>query len=140
MKGSDSPACCMTKCRLHFCEILMKVSHAMSCTPDTSVIDVINFYFKVVTCLPLTFMSLVHELEKLVDDSLEELPVGFEESRVLANDVHDVGGADRLVVLSTLLLGQAEEILDDRNQETLLHLLAWRKRQRGRISVRGLRI
>lgn len=112
----------------------------MSCTPDTSVIDVINFYFKVVTCLPLTFMSLVHELEKLVDDSLEELPVGFEESRVLANDVHDVGGADRLVVLSTLLLGQAEEILDDRNQETLLHLLAWRKRQRDRISVRGLRI
>ena len=85
-------------------------------------------------------MSLVHELEKLVDNSLEELPVGFEESRVLANDVHDVGGADRLVVLSTLLLGQAKEILDDRNQETLLHLLAWRKRQRDRISVRGLRI
>ena len=37
-----------------------------------------------------TLVSLVSELEELVDDSLEELPVSFEESRVLTNNVHDI--------------------------------------------------
>ena len=32
----------------------------------------------------------MHELEQLVDDSLEEFPMGLEESWVLADDVHDV--------------------------------------------------
>ena len=32
--GSCSPDCCITKCRRHFCAILMKVSQAMSCTPS----------------------------------------------------------------------------------------------------------
>lgn len=49
-----------------------------------------------------TFVSLVHELEQLVDDCLEELPVRFEEARVLADDIHDVRRDDRLVVLATL--------------------------------------
>lgn len=37
----------------------------------------------------LQFLT-VHELKQLVDDSLEELPVGSEEARILAHDVHDV--------------------------------------------------
>ena len=35
-------------------------------------------------------MSLVSELKELVDDSLEELPVSFEETRVLTDNVHDI--------------------------------------------------
>lgn len=46
----------------------------------------------------------VHELKQLVDDGLEELPVGSEEARILTNDVHDVGRYDGLVVLASLLL------------------------------------
>lgn len=37
----------------------------------------------------LQFLT-VHELKQLVDDSLEELPVGSEEARILAHNVHDV--------------------------------------------------
>lgn len=52
-------------------------------------------------------MRLVHELEQLVDNRLEEPPVGPEEPGVLAHDVHDVGGDDGLVVLALLLLAKA---------------------------------
>ena len=38
----------------------------------------------------LTFVGFMHELEELVDDSLEEFPVRLEESWVLADNVHDV--------------------------------------------------
>src|SRR5690242_513303 len=54
-----------------------------------------------------TLVRLVHELEELVDDSLQELPVCLEESRVLANNVHDVTSDNGLVVLATLHLGKA---------------------------------
>lgn len=37
-----------------------------------------------------SLVGLVSELEELVDDGLEELPVSFEETRVLTDDVHDV--------------------------------------------------
>ena len=37
-----------------------------------------------------SFVSLVHELEQLVNDRLEEPPVGSQEPRVLSDDVHDV--------------------------------------------------
>lgn len=47
-------------------------------------------------------MRLVHELEELVDDSLEELPMCLEESRILPDDVHDVRGYDSFVILSAL--------------------------------------
>ena len=70
-----------------------------------------------------TFVRLVNELEQLVHDRFEELPVCLEESRILADDVHDVGSDDGLVVLATLDLAKAEEILDDGDQETLLSLL-----------------
>lgn len=54
----------------------------------------------------------MHELKQLVDDSLEELPVGSEEARILANDVHDVRRYDGLVVLPSFLLTQAEQVLN----------------------------
>ena len=54
----------------------------------------------------------VHELKELVDDGLEELPVGPEEARVLAHDVHDVGGYDSLVVLPPFLLTQPQQVLE----------------------------
>jgi hypothetical protein len=47
-------------------------------------------------------MSLVHEFEKFVYYGLEELPVGLEESRVLSDNVHNIGGNNGLVVLSSL--------------------------------------
>ena len=56
-------------------------------------------------------MCLVHELEELVDDSLQEPPMGPQEPRVLANDVHDVGGDDGLIVLALLLLAKAKQVL-----------------------------
>jgi hypothetical protein len=65
----------------------------------------------------------VHKFEELVDDRLEELPVGLEKARVLADNVHDVGGDDGLVVLAALHFGQAEELLNDVDEEALLVFL-----------------
>jgi len=48
----------------------------------------------------------MHEFKQLVDDRLEEAPVSAKEARVLADNVHNVGRYDRLVVLPTLLLAQ----------------------------------
>lgn len=42
-----------------------------------------------------TLVRLVREFEEFVNDSLEELPVRLEETRVLSNDVHDIGSAAR---------------------------------------------
>lgn len=70
-----------------------------------------------------TLVRFVHELEELVDDSLEELPVGLQETWILADDVHDVGRDDSLVVLASLHLSQAKQVFDHGNQETLLGLL-----------------
>lgn len=67
-------------------------------------------------------MGLVHKLEKFVDDCLEELPVRLEEARILADDVHDVGRHDSLVVLPSFDLTKTEEILDHSDQESLLSL------------------
>lgn len=53
----------------------------------------------------------MHELKEFVDHSLEELPVGSEEAWILANNIHDVGGYDGLVVLPSLLFTQAQQIL-----------------------------
>ncbi len=68
-------------------------------------------------------MRLVHELEQLVNHCLEELPVRLQESRILADNVHNVTRHDSLVVLSTLHLGQAQKVLDHGYQESLLGLL-----------------
>ena len=38
-----------------------------------------------------SFVRLVHELEQFVDNSLQESPVGSQETWILADDVHNVG-------------------------------------------------
>ena len=48
-----------------------------------------------------TLVRFVHELEEFVHDRLQEFPMGFQEARVLTDDVHDIGGDDGFVVLST---------------------------------------
>lgn len=68
-------------------------------------------------------MSLVHELKQLVDDSLQELPMGFEESRILTDNIHNIGSTDSLVVLASLHLSKTKEILDDSHKEALFSLL-----------------
>lgn len=90
----------------------------MSCTPVIGVRNVLR-----ATCKICTFVSLVHELEQLVNDGLQELPVCLEESRVLADNVHDIRRDHGLIVLSTLDFAQPKQILDDRDQESLLGLL-----------------
>ena len=49
-----------------------------------------------------------------------------QKARILADDVHDVGRDDRLVVLAALLFAQAEQIADDGNEEFSLILLVHR--------------
>ena len=67
-------------------------------------------------------MRLVHELEQLVHDRFEELPMRLEEPRVLTDDIHDVGCDDGLVVFSALDFAQSKKVLNDGDQETLLCL------------------
>jgi len=54
----------------------------------------------------LTFVGLMHEFKQLVDNRFEEFPVRFEESRILSNDVHDVGCNDGFVVFAPLDLAE----------------------------------
>ena len=56
-------------------------------------------------------MCLVHELEELVDDRLEELPVCLQETRILADDIHNIGGNDCFVILATLDLAKAKKVV-----------------------------
>ena len=72
-------------------------------------------------------MCLVHELEQLVDHSLEELPMCFKETRILSDDIHNVGGNNSFVILSSFDLAKSEEVLDNGNKEPLLLFLIWRK-------------
>ena len=120
MKGSVSPDCCITKCRRHFCAILMNVSQAISCTPVRCSVNQLDV--RLTQRRLRTFVCLVHELEQLVDDRLQELPVRLEETRILADDVHDVGSDNSFVIFATLHLGQAEQLLDDGDKETLFCL------------------
>jgi hypothetical protein len=53
-----------------------------------------------------TFMSLMHEFEQLVDDRLQELPMGLKEARVLADNVHYVGCHDSFIVLAAFHFSQ----------------------------------
>ena len=70
-----------------------------------------------------TFVCLVHELEELVHNRLQEFPMGLQEPRVLANDIHDVGSHHSLVVLSTLDLTESKQVFDHCHQESLPRLL-----------------
>jgi hypothetical protein len=67
-------------------------------------------------------VCLVHKLEILVDYGLQEFPMCLEEARILADDIHNVGSHDSLIILSTLHLSEPKEVLDDGHEETLLRL------------------
>ena len=58
-------------------------------------------------------MRLVHELEQLVDDGLQKLPMSAQETWVLAHHVHDVRRNNRLVILAAFLFAQAKKILNE---------------------------
>mmetsp|Transcript_1809 Transcript_1809/g.4477 ORF Transcript_1809/g.4477 Transcript_1809/m.4477 type:complete len:378 (-) Transcript_1809:786-1919(-) len=73
-------------------------------------------------------MDFVHELEQLVDYGFEELPVRLQESRVLPDDVHDVGSHDGLVVFPPLLLAKPQQVLDDRDKEPFFFVFRHRSR------------
>ena len=55
-----------------------------------------------------TFVCLMHEFEQLIDDRFEEFPVRFQESRVLADNVHDVRRDDSFVVFAPLDLAETQ--------------------------------
>ncbi len=57
------------------------------------------------------FVSLVHKLEELVDNSLQKLPVCLQESWVLADNVHDITGNHSLVVFASLHLSKTKRSL-----------------------------
>ena len=48
--------------------------------------------------------------------------MGFEEPRVLANDVHNIRCNDSFVVLAALDLAETKQVLDDGDQEAFLSL------------------
>lgn len=54
----------------------------------------------------------VHELKKLVDNRFQKLPVGAKKPWVLAYNIHDIGGDDRLVIFPSLLLTQSQQVLE----------------------------
>lgn len=124
INGITSPTCTWMKWRRHFWAIFMKVSHAMSCTPSWVSDRRERKKNKCIWHLQNKsthlnqrrgrkhFIFTMHEFKKLVDDSFEELPVSSEEAWVLADDVHDVRSDDGLVVLSSLLLTQTQQILE----------------------------
>ena len=68
-------------------------------------------------------VRLVHELEKLIDYRLQEFPMRFQESRILADDVHDVGRHYRFVVLATFHLDEAQKLFDNGDKEAFFRLL-----------------
>ena len=83
----------------------------------------------------------MHEFEQFVHDRLQELPVGFQKSRILANDIHDVAGYNGFIVFSTLHFRQPKKILDDSHEEALLSFLVHGSRYRSygpaqRIAIR----
>ena len=70
-------------------------------------------------------MGLVHKFEELVDNSLQEFPMCLEESRVLSDDVHNIGSNDGFVVLSAFDLAKPEQILDHGHQKAFLGFFVW---------------
>jgi hypothetical protein len=92
-----------------------KVSTAFLCDLNESVTSHILY----------TLMGFVHELEEFVDDSFQELPMRLKESRVLTDDVHNVGGNDSFVILSALDLTKSQQIFDNSHQEAFLGFLIW---------------
>lgn len=82
-----------------------------------------------------TLVGLVHEFEELVDNSLQEFPMCLEESRVLSDDVHDIGSNDGFVVLSAFDLAEPEQILDYGHQKAFLGFFVWANSQNGQKAI-----
>lgn len=97
----------------------MKVSQAISCTPNKLALSTRK---ENGSRIP-TFVRLVHELKQFVNDRLQEFPMGLEEARVLPNDIHDVGGDNSLVILTTFYFTKTQEIFDNSDQKTLFRFL-----------------
>jgi hypothetical protein len=68
-------------------------------------------------------MRLMHELEEFVDHRLEEFPMCFQKSRILANNIHDICRYHRFVVFAAFHFAQTQQILDNCNQEAFLGFL-----------------
>ncbi|KAH3662578.1 hypothetical protein OGAPHI_005830 [Ogataea philodendri] len=86
---------------------------------------------KSVTCHILnSFVGFMHKFKQLIDNSLQELPVSFQESWVLSNNVHDVGCHNCLVILTPFHFGQRQQIFNNCNQESFLSLFVHRTRDR----------
>ncbi len=83
----------------------MKVSQAISWTPDREVNLLTNAHEREKS--KRTFMSFVHELKQLVDNSFQEFPMRLQEPWVLADNVHDVGCHNSLVILASLDLAES---------------------------------
>mmetsp|Transcript_2402 Transcript_2402/g.6409 ORF Transcript_2402/g.6409 Transcript_2402/m.6409 type:complete len:300 (-) Transcript_2402:261-1160(-) len=69
-------------------------------------------------------VRLVHELKQFVHHRLQKLPMRAQKPRVLADNIHDVGGDHRLVVFPALHFAQLQQVLDDGHQESLLFVLS----------------
>ena len=70
----------------------------------------------------------MHKLKQLVHHCFEEFPMRSEETRVLAHDIHNVAGYDRLVVLASHNLHQPQQIFDDMHQKFLFIIFPHRPR------------
>ena len=68
-------------------------------------------------------MCFVHELEQLVHNGFQKLPMGLEESWVLSDDVHDIGRNNSLVVLTTFHFDKPKQLFDNRYEEAFLGFL-----------------
>ena len=51
----------------------------------------------------------------------------FKETRILTDYIHNIGGNNSFVILSSFDLAKSEEVLDNGNKEPLLLFLIWRK-------------
>ena len=67
-------------------------------------------------------VQLMHELKQFVHNGLQKFPMGAQKTRVLAYNIHDVGGNDSLVVLAASHLAQIQQIPNHCDQELVLLL------------------
>mmetsp|Transcript_17460 Transcript_17460/g.52463 ORF Transcript_17460/g.52463 Transcript_17460/m.52463 type:complete len:275 (+) Transcript_17460:1421-2245(+) len=82
-----------------------------------------NFQECVASHVLYTRMCLMHELEQLVDDRLQKLPMSTQELWILANHIHDVGCDHCLVVLAASHFAEIQQVTDHCHQKSILLLL-----------------
>ena len=54
----------------------------------------------------------MHELKELVDNRLEKSPMCSQETWILTNHIHDVGGYNGFIIFPTLLLTETQQVLN----------------------------